>query len=58
MEQPMNINFWMGLGAAKKSAGLKGSKSTDRHDQIVSTIVGILLAVLAGVGLLILLTNL
>jgi hypothetical protein len=53
----MSMNFWMGMGAAKKSAGLKGSKSTDRHDLIVSTLVGILLAVLAVGGLLILLTN-
>jgi len=53
----MNMPFWMGMGAAKKSAGLKGLKSTDRHDLIVSAIVGILVAVLAGVGFLILLTN-
>jgi hypothetical protein len=57
VEQPMSMNFWMGMGAAKKSAGLKGSKSTNRHDLIVSTLVGILLAVLAVGGLLILLTN-
>ena len=56
VEQRMNIQFWMGMGAAKKSAGLQGLKSTDRRDVIVSAIVGTLLAVLAIVGLL-LLTN-
>ena len=57
VEQAMSMHFWMGMGAARKSAGLKGVKATDRHDLIVSTIVGILIAVLAGVGFLILLAN-
>jgi hypothetical protein len=53
----MSLHFLMGMGAAKKSAGLKGPKSTDCQNLIVSAIVGISLAVLVGVGLLILLTN-
>ena len=57
VEKPMNMQFWMGMRAAKKSAGLQGLKSTDRRDVIVSAIVGTLLAVLAVVGLLILVTN-
>jgi len=50
----MNMQFWMGMGAAKKSARLQGQKSTDRRDVIVSAIAGTLLAVLAVVGLLLL----
>jgi hypothetical protein len=52
----MNLQSWMGVRAAQKTAG-RGLKSSDRQHQIVSAIIGILLAVLVGAGLLALLAN-
>jgi len=47
----MNLHSWMGMRAAQKAAG-RGLKPSDRQHQIVSAIIGILLAVLVGAGLL------
>jgi hypothetical protein len=47
-----NLPFWLGLGAAQKSAGSKGLKPS-RHP-IIAFIVGILiaLAIVAGIFVL------
>jgi hypothetical protein len=52
----MNLHSWMGVKAAQKTAG-RGPKPSDRQRHIVSAIIGILLAVLVGVGLIALLAN-
>jgi hypothetical protein len=49
-----NLLFWLGIGAAQKGAG---SKSTERRHWVVSFLVGILIAVLIGVGAFILLVS-
>ena len=46
--------FWLGLGAAQKGAG---SKPIERRHWVASLIVGILIAVLIGVGAFILLVS-
>jgi ATP/ADP translocase len=46
--------FWLGLGAAQKAAG---SKPIERRNWVVSLIVGILLALLIGVGMFLLLVS-
>jgi hypothetical protein len=46
--------FWLGLGAAQKAAG---SKPIERRNWVVSLIVGILLALLIGVGSFLLLVS-
>jgi len=46
--------FWLGIGAAQKSAGSK--PAVDRHP-VISFVAGILLAVLIAVGLFILLVS-
>jgi hypothetical protein len=46
--------FWLGLGAAQKGAG---SKPIERRNWVVSLVVGILIAVLIGVGASLLLVN-
>jgi uncharacterized membrane protein len=46
--------FWLGIGAAQKSTGLKATKP--RH-WVVSLIVGTLIAVLLGVGAFLLLVS-
>ena len=46
--------FWLGLGAAQKGAGSK--PTIDRH-WVVSLVVGILIAVLIGVGAFLLLVS-
>jgi hypothetical protein len=45
--------FWLGLGAAQKA----GSKPIERWNWVVSLIVGILLALLIGVGSFLLLVS-
>jgi hypothetical protein len=50
-----NLLFWLGLGAAQKSAGPKEVKPS-RH-WVVSLVVGILLALLIGVGMFLLLVH-
>ena len=47
--------FWFGIGAAQKSAGSKEVKPS-RH-WVVSLVVGILIAVLIGVGAFLLLVS-
>jgi hypothetical protein len=47
-----NLLFWLGMGAAQKSAGSKGVKPTDREHQVISIVVGILLLMSAGVFIL------
>jgi hypothetical protein len=47
--------FWSGIGAAQKSAGSKELKP-NRH-WVISLIVGILIAVLIGVGAFLLLVS-
>jgi hypothetical protein len=54
----MNLHSWMGIATAQRAAGSKRLKLTDRRHHVVSTIVGILLAVVAAAGILLLLTNL
>jgi hypothetical protein len=46
----------MGVRAAQKTAD-RGLKPSDRKHQIVSAIIGVLLAVLIGAGLLVLFSN-
>ena len=46
--------FWLGIGAAQKGAG---SKPIERRNWVVSLVVGILIAVLIGVGASLLLVN-
>ena len=50
-----NLLFWLGLGAAQKGAGSKEVKPS-RH-WVVSLVVGILLALLIGVGMFVLLVS-
>jgi hypothetical protein len=50
-----NLLFWLGLGAAQKGAGSKEIKPT-RH-WVISFVVGILLALLIGVGMFLLLVS-
>ena len=47
-----NLSFWLGLGAAQKSAGARGLKRT-RHP-IISFVVGLVvaLAIVAGIFVL------
>ena len=45
--------FWLGLGAAQKGAG---SKPIERRNWVVSLVVGIVIAVLIGVGAFLLTT--
>jgi hypothetical protein len=52
-----NLLFWLGIGAAQKSAGSKGIKPTDRQHQVISIVVGILLALLMSAGVFILLVS-
>jgi hypothetical protein len=47
--------FWLGLGAAQKGAGSKEVNSS-RH-WVVSLVAGILIAVLIGVGALLLVSQ-
>jgi hypothetical protein len=47
--------FWLGIGAAQKSAGSKGVKPS-RH-RVISFVVGILVALLIAVGMFILLVS-
>jgi hypothetical protein len=46
--------FWLGIGAAQKGAGSK--PTVDRH-WVASLVVGILIALLIGVGLFLLLVS-
>jgi hypothetical protein len=46
--------FWLGLGAAQKGAG---SKPIERRNWVVSLVVGVLVAVLIGVGAFLLLVS-
>jgi hypothetical protein len=46
--------FWLGLGAAQKGAG---SKPIESRNWVVSLMVGILLALLIGVGSFLLLVS-
>jgi hypothetical protein len=39
--------FWLGIGAAQKGAG---SKPIERRNWVVSLVVGIVIAVVIGVG--------
>jgi hypothetical protein len=52
-----NLLFWLGIGAAQKSAGSKVVKSTARQHQRLSIVVGILLALLISAGAFILLVS-
>jgi hypothetical protein len=49
-----NLLFWLGIGAAQKGAG---SRPTKRRHWVASLVVGILIAVLIGVGAFILLVS-
>jgi len=49
-----NLLFWLGIGAAQKGAG---SKPTVRRHWVASLIVGILVALLIGVGMFFLLVS-
>jgi hypothetical protein len=49
-----NLLFWLGIGAAQRGAG---SKPIERRHPVTSLIVGILIAVLIGVGAFILLVS-
>jgi hypothetical protein len=46
--------FWLGIGAAQKGAG---SKPIERRNWVVSLVVGIVIAVLIGVGAFLLLVS-
>jgi hypothetical protein len=48
----MSLNFWLGVGAAQKSAKSKGHKSTERGHRVASIVVGILLTILLIAALL------
>jgi hypothetical protein len=56
-----NFGFWTGIGAAQKTAAKSTAaksadgKSTGRRHQVMSIVVGILLAVLIAAGLIVLL---
>jgi hypothetical protein len=50
-----NLLFWLGVGAAQKGAGSK-EVNASRH-WLVSLVVGILIAVLIGVGAFLLLVS-
>jgi hypothetical protein len=52
-----NLLFWLGIGAAQKSAGSKVVKSTTRQHQRLSIVVGIVLALLISAGAFILLVS-
>jgi nitrate reductase gamma subunit len=49
----MRLHFWGGIAAAHKATGTKAGKPADQH-QLVSIVVGVLLAVLAVAGLVLL----
>jgi hypothetical protein len=49
-----NLLFWLGIGAAQKSAG---SKPAERRPWVVSFVVGILIALLIAAGAFILLVS-
>jgi ATP/ADP translocase len=49
-----NLLFWLGIGAAQKSAG---SKPIKRRHWVASLIVGILVALLIAVGMFFLLVS-
>jgi ATP/ADP translocase len=49
-----NLLFWLGIGAAQKSAG---SKPMERRHWVFSLIVGILIAVLIAAGMFFLLVS-
>jgi hypothetical protein len=51
-----NLLFWLGIGAAQKSAGSKELKPTDTH-RVISIVVGILLALSISAGAFILLVS-
>ena len=43
----MSLHFWLGVGAAQKSAKSKACKSTERRGhRVASIVIGILLAIL------------
>jgi hypothetical protein len=46
--------FWLGLGAAQKSAG---SKPIDSRNWVVSLVVGTMIAALIGVGVFLVLVS-
>jgi hypothetical protein len=49
-----NLLFWLGIGAAQKGAG---AKPIERGHWVASLVVGILIAVLIGVGSFLLLVS-
>jgi hypothetical protein len=49
-----NLLFWLGIGAAQKSAG---SKAIERRHRAPSVVVGTLLALLIAVGMFVLLVS-
>ena len=50
-----NFGFWTGIGAAQNTAAKStDGKSTGRRHQVMSIVVGILLAVLIAAGLIVL----
>jgi hypothetical protein len=53
----MSLHSWTGLAAAHLAVGSKELKPKGRRHQIVSAMVGILLAALIAVALLILLSS-
>jgi hypothetical protein len=48
-----NFGFWLGVGAAQKTARLSANNRREHH--VISVIVGIVLAVMVAGGLFILL---
>jgi hypothetical protein len=53
----MNLHSWTGLGAARLAVGSKELKPNDRRHQVVSAMVGILLASFIAIVLLALLSS-
>jgi hypothetical protein len=47
-----NLNFWMSIGAAQKTAGMKEGKVVDRQP-FISIILGVLLTLAIMGGLLV-----
>ena len=53
----MSLHSWTGLAAARLAVGSKELKRTERHHQLFSAMVGILLAIFIVVVLLALLSD-
>jgi hypothetical protein len=47
-----NLLFWIGIGAAQKSAKSKAIKRTDRRHRVIAMVVGFLLVLFTAAGLI------